>query len=198
VPVTQNVIDFHNQVTAVLPKLRIQALALTRNRSAADDLVQDAVCNALTARESFTVGTNFAAWMSCILRNRFISNLRRCRDTTDIEDVPATALAISGGHEDRLALKELALAMNRLPSSQRDALTRVALDGASYESLAESTGCAVGTAKTRVFRARRQLEIWLHEAPVTSSSLPKSKTRRVAAVFANATHASAATAPLHA
>src|ERR1700691_5701038 len=148
--------SFHDQIIGIVPKLRIQALALTRNRSSADDLVQDAVCNALSAQESFIPGTNFAAWMHRILRNRFISNLRKRRDTTDIEDVPASALATAPQHEDRLALKELAGAMTRLPHDQREALVMVVVHGMSYEALAEATGCAVGTAKSRVFRARRQ------------------------------------------
>ena len=93
--------DFHQQIVAILPKLRVQALALTRHRAAAEDLVQDAVCNALSAQASFIPGTNFPAWMHRILRNRFISNLRRRRDTTDIDDVPASVFATSGAHEDR-------------------------------------------------------------------------------------------------
>ncbi len=152
---------FHGQIVAILPKLRVQALALTRNRAGAEDLVQDAVCNALSAQDSFIPGTNFPAWMHRILRNRFISNLRKRRDTTDIEDVPASALATDAAHEDRLALKELAGAMTRLPHDQREALVMVVVHGMSYEALAEATGCAVGTAKSRVFRARRQLEAWL-------------------------------------
>jgi RNA polymerase sigma-70 factor (ECF subfamily) len=153
--------SFHEQVIAILPKLRVQALALTRNRAAAEDLVQDAVCNALSAQDSFIPGTNFAAWMHRILRNRFISNLRKRRDTTDIDDVPASTFACDAAHEDRLALKELASALTRLPADQREALVMVVIHGMSYEALAESTGCAVGTAKSRVFRARRQLEAWL-------------------------------------
>ncbi|MBB2156002.1 sigma-70 family RNA polymerase sigma factor [Gluconacetobacter diazotrophicus] len=153
--------NFHDQVISILPRLRVQALALTRNRTMAEDLVQDAVCNALAAKESFIPGTNFSAWMHRILRNRFISDLRKRRETTDIEDVPAAALATSASHEDRLALKDLALAMDRLPDDQREALIMVVLHGMSYESLAEATGCAVGTAKSRVFRARRQLESWM-------------------------------------
>lgn len=152
---------FHDQVIAILPKLRVQALALTRNRASAEDLVQDAVCNALSAQDSFIPGTNFPAWMHRILRNRFISNLRKRRDTTDIEDVPSSVFASEAPHEDRLAVKELAKAMARLPSDQREALVMVVLNGMSYEALAEATGCAVGTAKSRVFRARRQLEAWL-------------------------------------
>jgi RNA polymerase sigma-70 factor, ECF subfamily len=152
---------FHDQVIAILPKLRVQALALTRNRAAAEDLVQDAVCNALSAQDSFIPGTNFAAWMHRILRNRFISNLRKRRDTTDIDDLPSSAFACDAAHEDRLALKELSKAMARLPTDQREALVMVVIHGMSYETLAETTGCAVGTAKSRVFRARRQLESWL-------------------------------------
>ncbi len=152
--------QFHDQVIAILPKLRVQALALTRHRAAAEDLVQDAVCNALSAQESFIPGTNFAAWMHRILRNRFISNLRKRRDTTDIDDVPSS-FATDAPHEDRLALKELSKAMGRLPADQREALTMIVVHGMSYEALAEATGCAVGTAKSRVFRARRQLESWL-------------------------------------
>ncbi len=75
---------FHDQLLAILPKLRIQALALTRNRSAAEDLVQEAVCNALRAQASFVPGTNFPAWMHRILRNRFISDRRKHRDTADM------------------------------------------------------------------------------------------------------------------
>ena len=153
--------SFHDQVISILPKLRIQALALTRNRSAAEDLVQDAVCNALSAHASFIPGTNFPAWMHRILRNRFISNLRKRRDTTDIDDVPQSTFATEAAHEDRLALKELGRAMTRLPADQREALLMVVVHGMSYEALAETTGCAVGTAKSRVFRARRQLEAWL-------------------------------------
>ncbi len=157
--------SFHDQVIAILPKLRVQALALTRNRASAEDLVQDAVCNALSAQSSFIPGTNFQAWMHRILRNRFISNLRKRRDTTDIDDVPAHIFATEAPHEDRLALKELSKAMTKLPADQREALMMVVVHGMSYEALAEATGCAVGTAKSRVFRARRQLESWLLREP---------------------------------
>ncbi|QDH17897.1 sigma-70 family RNA polymerase sigma factor [Swingsia samuiensis] len=152
---------FHDQVIAILPKLRVQALSLTRNRAAAEDLVQDAVCNALSAQASFIPGTNFSAWMHRILRNRFISDLRKRRETTDIDDVPAANFSSSATHEDNLALKDLSLALSRLPADQREALVMVVMQGMSYEALAEATDCAVGTAKSRVFRARRQLEAWM-------------------------------------
>jgi RNA polymerase sigma-70 factor (ECF subfamily) len=175
--------DFDRQLIAILPRLRIQALALTRNGSAASDLVQNAVANALAARESFTPGTNFSAWMGRILRNRFISDTRKYRQIVDMEDVPEGALAVPAAHEDKLALKELHVVLGRLPPSQRETLFMVVLQGMSYEEAAEATGCAVGTAKSRVFRARRQMEIWLTgETPAASTaSQAGSRTESVAA-----------------
>ena len=149
--------DFHTNLIATLPQLRIQALALTRNRAAADDLVQDAAMNALAAQDSFTPGTNFRAWMYRILRNRFISGLRKRREIVDIDDAPPASLTVHAGHEDRLVLQELQRAIGELHPVQREALFMIVLQGMSYEEVGAATGCAVGTAKSRVFRARRLL-----------------------------------------
>lgn len=149
---------FHEGLVALLPKLRVQALALTRNRADADDLVQAALANALAAQDSFMPGTNLGAWMYRILRNRFISDRRRRRETVDLDDTPAEAFARPGAQEDSLALRELRVELARLPADQRTALILVTVQGMSYEEVAEAMGCAVGTAKCRVFRARRALE----------------------------------------
>ncbi len=158
-------LSFHDALVALLPKLRVQALSLTRNRSDADDLVQAAVTNALAAQASFTPGTNFGAWMYRILRNRFISDRRRQRDTMDMDDAPAEAFARPASQEDSLALGELRAEMARLPADQRTALLMVTLQGMSYEEVAAAMNCAVGTAKCRVFRARCTLEARLLGEP---------------------------------
>lgn len=159
--VTEPGFSFHDVLVAALPRLRIQALSLTRNRADADDLVQAAVTNALAAQGSFTPGTNFQAWMFRILRNRFLSDRRRNRDTVEIDEAPQASIARPPSQEHSLALAELRCQMARLPADQRTALVMVSLQGMSYEDVAEAMGCAVGTAKCRVFRARRQLEIWM-------------------------------------
>ncbi|UFN50586.1 sigma-70 family RNA polymerase sigma factor [Roseomonas sp. OT10] len=153
--------DFHKLLASTLPRLRVQALALTRNRADADDLVQSAVTSALAAKESFTPGTNFGAWMFRILRNRFISDIRRRRETVDLDDVPSGAFARPGAQEDSLVMRELRIHMARLPEEQRTALVMVTVQGMSYEEVAEAMNCAVGTAKCRVFRARQTLQRWL-------------------------------------
>ena len=152
---------FQDQLVAIMPRLRVHALNLTRNRASADDLVHDTVCNALAAQSSYVPDTNFPAWTHRILRNRFISLSRKKREASDLDDVPAKFLSQEPASEHRLALRELDRAMGRLSPCQRQALPMVAIDGLSYEALAEASGCPVGTAKSRVFRARRQLQLAL-------------------------------------
>ncbi|WP_137126158.1 sigma-70 family RNA polymerase sigma factor [Roseomonas sp. HF4] len=177
---------FADDLVALLPRLRVQALALTRNRADADDLVQAAVTSALAAKDSFTPGTNFGGWMYRILRNRFLSDRRRARETVDVDDAPPQALSRPGNQEDNLALQELRRHLARLPADQRMALIMVSVQGLSYQEVATAMGCAVGTAKCRVFRARRQLEVWLlgtdgsrraKVVPLTAGASPGTKRR---------------------
>ncbi|RVT92026.1 sigma-70 family RNA polymerase sigma factor [Rhodovarius crocodyli] len=170
--------DFHTALVEVLPSLRQQAYALTRNRADADDLVQAAVGNALAAKNSFQPGTNFKAWMLRIVRNRFLSDMRRKRETVAVEDAPAEIFARSGGQEDSLVMQELRRNLARLPADQRLALMMVTVQGMSYEEVSEELGVAVGTLKCRVFRARKQLEAWLmgEEAPSRSKAPRAAKT----------------------
>lgn len=148
---------FHELLMASLPSLRLHALALTRHRADAEDLLHSAVASALAAEASFELGTNFRAWMTRILRNRFFSNIRRHRETVDLEDAPASALGRSGGQEEGLAVQELHRCLARLPSDQRVVLLMITVQGLSYEEASVQLGAAIGTLKCRVFRARRQL-----------------------------------------
>ena len=156
-----NEADFHAMLVATLPSLRQQAYALTRSRADADDLLQSAVTNALAARASFAAGTNFKGWMYRILRNRFFSDIRRKRETVTMEDAPQQAFARPGNQEDNLALRELRLNLARLPAEHRVALLAITVQGLSYEEASEQFGVAVGTLKCRVFRARKQLQVWM-------------------------------------
>jgi RNA polymerase sigma-70 factor (ECF subfamily) len=152
---------FHDLLIASLPGLRQQAMALTRNRAEADDLVQTSVASALGAQASFMAGTNFNAWISRILRNRFISNWRSRRETVDIADAPPAILARSGGQEEGLAMRELRIMLGRLPADQRIALLMISVQGLSYEEAAAQLGVPAGTVKARVSRARATLRVWL-------------------------------------
>jgi len=162
--------DFHDQLISLLPGLRARARMLSRDRVAGEDLLHDAVCSALAARASFTPGSNMAAWLHRILRNRFISDLRARRATTSLDQISAEKMSVMAPHEDRVAVRELDRAIDRLPVDQRTALLMVTVEGMSYEELAQATGTALGTAKSRVFRARRQLQEWLLGEPVPATA----------------------------
>ena len=131
-----------------MPKMRVWALAMTRNRATADDLAQEVAAKALNAQSQFTIGTNFPAWIRRIMVNACVSRQRAQRDITDA--VPEIPVQASGEHH--IALKELDQAVDRLPSDQREALLMVALEEISYEDAARRTGCAIGTMKSRVHR----------------------------------------------
>jgi RNA polymerase sigma-70 factor (ECF subfamily) len=151
--------EFHDQLISFMPKMHVWAMALTRNRASADDLTQDVAAKVLAAKGCFIPGTNFSAWVHRIMINHFISGVRGRREFTGVENIPETAVAAP--HEDRAALRELGLALDRLPADQREALTMIVLQERSYEDAAQQTGCAVGTLKSRVHRARLQLRNFL-------------------------------------
>jgi RNA polymerase sigma-70 factor (ECF subfamily) len=155
--------DFHEQLKAILPRLRIYALSLTRDRDAADDLVHDTVIKALTGRHSFEPGTNLSAWVFRIQRNEFISGLRRTRPSVPVDSVIAETLSHPPHQESRLVMREFMSAFGKLASTQREALLLAVLEGQSYEVIASHTGVSVGTVKSRISRARDTLERLLLE-----------------------------------
>lgn len=151
--------EFESQLTSLLPKMRVWALALTRNTAAADDLMQETALKALIGQNSFTPGTNFDAWVHRIMINHFLSTVRSRREFTRAEEMPE--VAVNDAHEDRVALGELGWAFDRLPIEQRQALSRIVFDDQSYEDVSAETGAAIGTLKSRIHRARQQLRSYL-------------------------------------
>lgn len=149
---------FHTELKASLPKLRRYGLMLTRNRAAMEDLVQDSVVRALAAEGGFTPGSNFSAWIGCILRNEFISGLRRNRLFTACDPLVIEKIAVAPRQEDHLVLRELVGAIDRLPPLQREALLLATVNGMNHAEIAETMNCREGTVKSRIGRARLQLE----------------------------------------
>ena len=170
--------EFNELLISFLPKMRVWALALTRNRAAADDLTQDVAAKALLARDCFMPGTNFSAWVHRIMINHFISGVRNKREFTDMDNMPEVPVAAS--HEDHTALRELSWALTRLPPDQRDALYMIALQEIPYVMAAQRTGCAIGTLKSRVHRARLQLRAFM-VGDVSHLGAPATQQAKIAA-----------------
>ena len=150
--------DFHVDLKILLPRLRIYALSLTRDRDRADDLVQETVVKSLAGRHSFRPGTNLAAWLFRIQRNEFISGLRRQRSTVPMDDAIANTLSHAPLQENGLIMREFTSAFRHLADCQREALLLAVLEGWSYQQIAELSGVSVGTVKSRVSRGRATLK----------------------------------------
>ena len=149
---------FETELLEVLPRLRATAVMFTRDRTAADDLLQESIVLALAAKTSYTPGTNMYAWMYRLMRNRFISLLRRRKaPAVPLDDPAALAVGVAGSQEDRITQLELQRELACLPAGQREALLLVAAAGQSYAETADALGCTVDTVKCRVSRARARL-----------------------------------------
>ena len=150
--------SLHDDILAAIPNLRAFAMSLSGNIDNADDLVQETLVRALAHIDSFEPGTNLAAWLFTILRNLFRSEYRkRKREVEDGEGRFAATLKTRPEQSSRLEFKEFQQALAKIPAEQREALILVGASGFSYEETAEICGCAVGTVKSRVNRARARL-----------------------------------------
>jgi RNA polymerase sigma-70 factor (ECF subfamily) len=150
--------EFKAALIAVLPSLRAFARSLCRNAVEADDLVQETMLKAWSARESYIEESNFKAWAFRILRNSLYSNWRKNSRLTQLDDTvyEKTAKATDNA-ETALELAEVSQAILDLPLEQREALILIAAGGFNYEEVAAIAGVAVGTIKSRVSRGRANL-----------------------------------------
>jgi RNA polymerase sigma-70 factor (ECF subfamily) len=143
---------------AAIPGLRAFAVSLCGNVDRADDLVQETLIRALANIDSFEPGTNMSAWLITILRNLYRSEYRKRR--REVEDATGSyqeRLRSLPDQEGRVEMQQFLAALGKLPRDQREALILIGALGFSHEEVANICGCAVGTIKSRVNRARRHL-----------------------------------------
>lgn len=154
--------DFKSEFIELVPALRAFARSLSGNRALADDLTQETLLRAWGSRTSFTPGTNMRAWLFTILRNVFYSHIRqKVREIEDPDGINAATLAVAPAQMNGLEIQDLQAGLSRLPDEQREAIILVGATGCSYEEAASICGCAIGTIKSRVSRARKALLLYL-------------------------------------
>ncbi|MBI1252262.1 MAG: sigma-70 family RNA polymerase sigma factor [Alphaproteobacteria bacterium] len=146
------------EIVALMPSLRAFSRSLCPNPSRADDLVQDTLVKAIANLHRFEPGSNLRAWLFTILRNTYYSEIRkRQREVEDVEGEHAARLATRPNQPSAADLEDFKTAFAQLSDDHREVLTLVGAAGASYEEAAKICGCAVGTVKSRVNRARARL-----------------------------------------
>ncbi|MDE2229606.1 MAG: sigma-70 family RNA polymerase sigma factor [Alphaproteobacteria bacterium] len=150
---------FADDIVRYLPHLRAFARMLAQDRILADDLVQETVVRALSHAHQFQPGTNLKAWLTTILRNAYFTEKRSQGRVAQLgAEVARESTTVVAGQEWHLRMRDFECVFNTLPAVQREALVLVGASGFSYEQAAEMARCAVGTMKSRVSRARMQLQ----------------------------------------
>ncbi|MAF56956.1 MAG: RNA polymerase subunit sigma-70 [Ponticaulis sp.] len=163
--------NFKRELSELIPHLRAFARNLCSDATQADDLAQETLMRAWKARESYQEGTNLKAWCFTILRNTFYSEKRRSWRRQPLDPEVAEATLVSNDNpSDSMELLALRNALNELPDDQREALILVGAGGLPYEEVAEICGCAVGTIKSRVNRARNALAVIMESNSVGFNS----------------------------
>lgn len=183
-------IDSH--LISLLPNLRSYARFLTGNRQDADDLVQDTALRLLSAADRYVEGTNFRAWAFTVLRNRFLNEfVSKRRTTRPLHEIDPDLVPVMARQTHGLELRDLARQFARLSPEYRSVLALAAGENLSYDEIAVISGCAVGTVKSRVHRARAALQRNLEQAhrpqnaAVVRMPAPQTpKTRHIASVSA--------------
>jgi len=151
--------DFETELLAAVPFMRAFARSLCHDADQAEDIAQETVMKAWQARAQFQPGTNLRAWLSTILRNRYYSGQRRMKWRADFDiEVMERTLVAPDDQTQSVELEDVRRGLAMLPAFQREALILVGAGGMSYEEVAHIVGCPVGTVKSRVRRARDELE----------------------------------------
>jgi len=171
---------FAEQAMEHMPALYAAAMRMTRNKSDAEDLVQETYLKAYRAFGGFQQGTNLRAWLYRILTNTFINSYRakkRRPDESDLDDVEDLYLYRRlGGLEgaaagrsaedevlDQITEGEVKAAIEALPEQFRMAVLLADVEGFQYKEIAEILDIPIGTVMSRLHRGRRALQKSLFE-----------------------------------
>ncbi|HET8729449.1 MAG TPA: sigma-70 family RNA polymerase sigma factor [Alphaproteobacteria bacterium] len=164
--------SFRDDLVTMIPHLRAFARSLTGSADQADDLVQETIMRALRAQDQYQPQTNLKAWLFTILRNQHITTMRRARfNTSSLDDCSEMVVSIPPSQYDKMQMRDVQAALMRLTAEHREVVMLIGAAGVSYEEAAQICGCPIGTVKSRLSRARRELMEMLDEpTPVRAGS----------------------------
>jgi RNA polymerase sigma-70 factor, ECF subfamily len=154
--------DHESLITQQIPRLRRYARALTGDRAAADDLVQDTLERALSRFHLWRQGSDLRAWLFTIMHNVFVNQVRsRARRYHESLETEPAAEAVRAPEPDWIELRDIANALSRLPHEQRAVVLLVGLEQFTYDEAARVLDVPIGTVMSRLSRARERLRALL-------------------------------------
>ena len=160
--------EFNQQYGKLEGFLYSFALKLTRNSEDAKDLLQETASRAYEFRHRFTVGTNFKAWITTIMRNLMINNVRSSKKRktaeTPIDDVlfAVENKAVKNQAVSSIMSKELDAILGSLSNEYRIPFLMF-YQGYEYQEIADHLDLPMGTVKSRIFYARKKLKSLIHQ-----------------------------------
>ncbi len=140
------------------------ALKLTKDVEDANDLYQDTMVKILSNQEKFLIGTNFRAWASTIMRNVFINSYRKRKVANTIFDSTDNSYYLDAGPQTVLNDGDAKMTMDELMNavgSIKEELSQpfmMAYYGYKYDEIADQLELPLGTVKSRIFFARKELQ----------------------------------------
>ena len=157
------------EIVQLIPALRAFARTFYREANEADDLVQETLTRALASIHQFRPGTSMKSWLFTIMRNAFYTKVRiETREAPGAAECVSQRPAADATQEWSARGREMERAIQRLPEQQREVLMLIGVLGVSYDEAARICGCAMGTVKSRLNRARlRLLEELGEESPLS-------------------------------
>ena len=162
--------DPRSELVRLIPALRAFARTFYRDIDNADDLVQETLIKGLANIDHFFLGTSMKSWLFTIMRNTFYTKIKIAnREAPGLADCVSLKPAVDPTQEWAARGSEISEALQRLPQHQREVVVLIGMLGVSYEEAAEICGCALGTVKSRLSRARLKLLAELREASAESS-----------------------------
>ena len=159
-----------HEIVRLLPALRAFARTFFRDADSADDLVQETLMKGLANIHQFRPGTSMKSWLFTIMRNAFYTRARLSR-----RELPGSADSVSvrpardPPQESSARARETAAAIQTLPPDQREMILLIGVRGVSYDEASSICGCAMGTVRSRLSRARLRLLKELQEESIVSS-----------------------------
>ena len=162
--------EFNSEVTNVSSSLSPMAYNLTQNAEDAKDLVQDTIVKALVNRDKFTIGSNLKGWLYTIMRNIFINNYRKNVKRRGYESntqkeykVNWESQSLNNRGEGSLIMQEIEKALASIDYAIRHPFL-LHFNGYKYEEIATEMKIPLGTVKSRIFFARKELQKLLRQS----------------------------------
>jgi len=155
--------NFTDEVLEHKDSLKYFGLSLTKNAEDSDDLLQETLLKAFTYKNKFQENTNLKAWLFTIMKNIFINNYRRTSKVKTILDYSPNTYYInlaqnvrSFDPDSKLSFKEITKTINKLENEYKIPFNMY-FEGYKYKEIAEDLNLPIGTVKSRIFLARKQL-----------------------------------------